>query len=74
MIGTAPLMKTAAGLARTPSATLLPVLQAGATAAVSAAGLQEPLLRVLMVDLLVDGLGEKLHPLLDSAVEMTLTP
>ena len=61
MIGTAPVMKAAAGPAQTPSATLLAILQAEATAAVAAAGIQEPLLRVLIVDLLANGLGEKLH-------------
>ena len=61
MIGTTPLMKAAADPARTPSATLLAVLQAEATDAVAAAEVQEPLLRVLMVDLLANELGEKLH-------------
>ena len=74
MIGTAPFMKVAAGPAWTASATLLVVFQAEATAAVTAAGLQEPLLRVLMVNLLANGLGEKLRSRLDSAAELTLTP
>lgn len=60
-IGTGPLVKAAVDPARTPSVALLMVLQAEATAFVAAAGLQEPLLRVLMVDLLEKPLGEKVH-------------
>ena len=49
-------------------------LQAEATAAVGAAGFQEPLPRVLMVDFVANGLGEKLNSWLDLVAEMTLTP
>ena len=74
MIGIAPFIKAAGGPARTPSATLLAVFHVEVTAAVAAAGLQEPLLWVVMVNLLANGLGEKLYSRLDAAAEMTLTP
>ena len=74
LIGTTPLMKVAAGPARAPTVTLLVVLQAEATAAVGAAGFQEPLPRVLMVDFVANGLREKLNSWLDLVAEMTLTP
>lgn len=61
MVGTTPLIKGAVDPAGTPSDALLAVLQAEATAVVAAAGLQQLLRRVLMVDVLWQGLGEKLH-------------